>query len=75
MTTMKSDQASAALGAAILAGKAVGLFDSIETAVENMAQVKDTYSPDSENRQVYEKGYELYKKLFRDLNECFETTL
>lgn len=75
MTTMKSDQASAALGAAILAGKAVGVFDSIEAAVESMAQVKDKYYPNSVNRQVYDNGFALYKKLFRDLNESFDATL
>ena len=73
LETVKSKEA-AALGAAILAGKAVGLFDSVETAVNSMVEVKDRTLPDREKREVYEKGYAMYQKLFQDLAECFEET-
>lgn len=73
ITTVKSREA-ASLGAAILAGKAVGHFSSISDAVSSMVEEKDSYTPNSKNSHVYEKGYEMYKKLLADLGECFELT-
>lgn len=73
LVTMKSKEA-ATLGAAILAGKAVGLFPDLDSAVSSMAEEKDRYQPNAENRAVYDRGYEMYQKLFRDLGECFEKT-
>lgn len=72
--TVKSKEA-ACLGAAVLAGAATGLFDSIDSAVDNMVEVKDVYVPNTANREVYNKGYIMYKKLFNNLKECFEETL
>lgn len=73
LVTMKSKEA-ATLGAAILAGKAVGLFPDLDSAVSSMAEEKDRYKPNADNRAVYDKGYEMYQKLFKDLGECFEKT-
>lgn len=66
---------AASLGAAILAGKAVGIFDSLSDAVDSMVEVKKRTEPDSENREVYERGYAMYRKLFEDLSGCFEESL
>lgn len=66
---------AASLGAAILAGKAVGIFDSLSDAVDSMVEVKKRTEPDSENRKVYERGYAMYRKLFEDLAGCFEESL
>ena len=74
MMTTKSKEA-ACLGAALLAGKAVGIFDSIDKAVDSMIDIKSTFEPDPENKKVYETAYKLYQKLFNDLSECFEQTL
>ncbi|MGN0733541.1 MAG: FGGY-family carbohydrate kinase [Emergencia sp.] len=71
MITMKSKEA-ACLGAAILAGKATGLFEDIDSAVESMLEVKQTFEPNEDNREVYDDGYRMYCKLFNDLSECFE---
>lgn len=73
METVKSVEA-ASLGAAILAGKAVGIFDSVESAVDSMVEVKERTVPLTENRTVYEEGYKMYQKLFADLSDCFELT-
>lgn len=73
LVTMRSREA-ATLGAAILAGKAVGLFPTLDSAVSNMAEEKDRYKPNADHRAVYDKGYEMYQKLFKDLGECFEKT-
>lgn len=74
LETVKSVEA-ASLGAAILAGKAVGIFDSVESAVESMVEVKERVIPDVENYEAYRTGYAMYQKLFNDLTECFEETL
>lgn len=73
LETVKSVEA-ASLGAAILAGKATGVFDSIENAVESMVEVKERTLPRTEDYETYEQGYRMYKKLFADLGECFEMT-
>lgn len=73
LVTMKSKEA-ASLGAAILAGKAVGLFPSLDSAVQSMAEEKDRYQPNEANREVYDRGYQMYQQLFKDLTACFEKT-
>jgi sugar (pentulose or hexulose) kinase len=70
VTTNASE--AACLGAAVLAGKGVGMFTSLEDAVIKMAQIKKAYNPNSKNAQVYAKGYEIYKTVFHDLEKAFE---
>ena len=74
LLTTKSKEA-ACLGAAILAGKAVGIFDSIDGAVDRMIGIKAEFEPVPGNREVYENGYKTYCKLFKDLTGCFEQTI
>jgi xylulokinase len=74
VVTMTSPEA-ACLGAAILAGKGINMFENIEDAVEKMAIVKDTFIPNSKNKNIYDNAYTMYKKLFNDLSECFEKTI
>ncbi|MGX8709523.1 MAG: xylulokinase [bacterium] len=63
---------AACLGAAILAGYATGIFDSIENACDNMIEVVARYKPNPENKAVYDHGYEVYKKMQTDCAELFE---
>ena len=70
VVTMDSKEA-ACLGAAILAGKGIGVFNDIEEACLSMVHEKRRFEPSKENAEVYEKQYEMYKKLFVDLEECF----
>lgn len=74
LETVNSVEA-ASLGAAILAGKAVGVFESLSEAAESMVAVKERTVPDLDNRAVYEEGYAMYQKLFRDLEGCFEKSV
>lgn len=67
-----SAQDTACLGAAILAGKAVGVFESIEAAVDSMVRIKRTFTPNPDNKAVYEKQYKKFKMLFNALTELFE---
>ena len=67
-----SSQDTACLGAAILAGCAVGVFESIESAVNQMVRVKKTFEPDMRNHENYKKLYKKYKLLFQSLAALFE---
>ena len=55
---------AASLGAAMLAGIAVGCFAGVEEAVEKMAKVKYTYEPDKEKGRQYQEKYEEYVKIY-----------
>ena len=70
IVTLRCKEA-ASLGAAILAGKAAGLFESVPEACERMVEIDRRYTPNPQNRDVYDQGYRKYKKLFRDLTELF----
>lgn len=70
--TTQSAQDAACLGAAILAGTAAGIFDSIESACDSMVEIKKVYTPNPENKAVYARQYEKYKKLFQVLDPVFE---
>ncbi len=53
-----------AIAAAVVAGAANGGYDDFATAQAAMTGVKEVvYKPISENREVYEKMYKLYKQL------------
>lgn len=62
---------AACLGAAVLAGKATGVFSDLESACNNMLHIKKIYTPNPENEKRYDYMYESYKKLFGDLTEMF----
>lgn len=60
------------LGAAILAGKGVGLYSSYKEAVEKTIQIKKRYEPNSNNHEVYQRSMELYLELYKDLKGTFK---
>lgn len=68
-----TNEEAATLGAAILAGKAVGLYASVEEAAEQMIQIKERFEPDPANRGVYDDTYGTYGKLYDALCPLFET--
>ena len=55
------------LGAAILAGVGVGMYENFEDAVSQTVQITRRYEPDHSNDQVYEKNYETYLALYENL--------
>lgn len=63
---------AACLGAAILAGHAVGIFDSIEAACDSMIEVVARYEPNPANKEIYDRGFEIYKKMQNDCAELFD---
>ena len=57
------------LGAAILAGIGTGVWNSFEEAAARTVSVRGTYEPDPENKAVYDRGYEVYRKLYENLKD------
>lgn len=53
------------LGAAILAGCAIGKFNSIEEGVGNMVSIAEIFDPDPELNRIYEEKYQKYKELYQ----------
>jgi xylulokinase len=70
VVTLAFDE-QACLGAAILAGTAVGLYSSPDEAAQELVTVADRYEPDPDIRPTYDLGYELYVQLYEKLEELF----
>jgi len=62
---------TAALGVAILAGVATGVFNSIREAVESMVSINEVISPSEANRDIYGRQYSRYVKLYRTVEALF----
>jgi xylulokinase len=71
VTTTLHEEDAACLGAAILAGKAVGLFRNLEDAVKDMVIIRTKFEPNPKNSKVYDKLYTKYIKLYESLIELF----
>jgi xylulokinase len=70
--TTTIQEVEACLGAAILAGKAAGIFKSIDQACQVMVSIKDQFIPNSGNFQIYDTLYAKYVKLYENLCDIFE---
>ena len=64
-------QAEACLGAAVLAGKAAGLFKSVDDACTKMVQIKEQFKPNETNFEAYDESYGKYVQLYNDLCSLF----
>ena len=51
------------LGSAMLAGVAIGMFDSFEESVERCVRVADEVTPIPENMKIYEEGFQIYREI------------
>lgn len=70
--TMKNSESAACLGAAILAGVAAGVWDSVEDTAERLAVYEREYMPVESNRGVYAKLLQGYKKLLGESRGLFD---
>jgi xylulokinase len=68
--TMKNEEA-ACLGAAIVAGVGVGLFQSLEQACGSMVELKGRQEPDPKNRDLYAAHFRKYVGLYDALVGMF----
>lgn len=64
------DQESTSLGAAMLGGLAVGMFESLEAASGKLA-VKRAFAPDPAEKAAYEAGYRDYLNMYRQFAPLF----
>ena len=67
-----TNEEAATLGAAILAGKAIGVYSSAEEAAEQMIQIKQRFDPNPANRAVYDEAFSTYIRLYDALCPLFE---
>ena len=66
-----SDTATA-LGAAILAGVGVGIYNSFEEAVEKTISVKREHVPDKMNFDLYNTNYQIYLDIYKNLKDTMK---
>ncbi|NMC13069.1 MAG: hypothetical protein GYA34_09310 [Chloroflexi bacterium] len=69
LTTINEEAAT--LGAAILAGKAIGLYSSVQEAANQMVQIKNRFEPTKENQVIYDETYNTYVNLYNALCPLF----
>jgi xylulokinase len=62
---------TAALGVAMLAGVAAGTFDSVEEAAKSMISISDRLMPSETNRDIYDKQYSMYVRLYKAVEKLF----
>lgn len=53
-----------ALGAAILAGYGIGIFENISTTARNLVKWDRTYNPDMENNKIYKEQYAVWREAY-----------
>ena len=61
-----------ALGAALLAGTGVGIYQSVQQACEKVIKKKSIQTPNKDSVELYKTNYELYKRLYLSLKDNFE---
>ena len=62
------------LGAALLAGVGVGMYEGFEDAVSQTVKITRRYEPDMENKEIYQKNYGTYIALYKELKELMRET-
>ena len=62
---------TASLGAAMLAGYALNIFNNLEEATEKMIRLNKRYIPDKLNDAVYSEAYDRYINLYNLLEPMF----
>ena len=64
-----SSDTSTTLGAAMLAGVAVGIYSDFHDAVKKSVSIKKIYMPNSDNHEIYIKGYKTYLEIYKNLKD------
>ena len=73
MEVPSSDTATT-LGAALLAGVGVGMYESFEEAVEKNVNKGRVHTPNVEHKEIHEKNYETYRALYEQLKSLMKKT-
>ncbi len=67
-----SSDTATTLGAAILAGVGVGMYQSFEEAVELTVKVKRHHEPDMAKHEIYQKNYKTYLEIYKNLRSTMK---
>lgn len=67
-----SSDTATTLGAAMLAGKAVGMYRDYEEAVSLAVKETRRHEPNRENAAVYEENYQMYLELYQSLKKMMD---
>lgn len=67
-----SSDTATTLGAAMLAGKAVGMYQNYEEAVALAVKETRRHEPDRNHAAVYEDNYRIYRKLYEALKTLMD---
>ncbi|SHK92273.1 xylulokinase [Selenomonas ruminantium] len=67
-----SEAGGPALGVAILAGVAAGIFTDVPSACRKYISTTAVCQPEAEAHQYYERGHQLYQKLYQQLKDCYQ---
>ncbi len=62
------------LGAAMLAGKAIGMYASYDEAVKEAVRDTRSHEPDSSVKAAYDKAYETYLSVYENLKDLMQRT-
>lgn len=63
---------TSALGAAILTAKGVGLYPSIQASAEKMVHTERTFTPNPKHRELYDRLYGVYTKIYPALKDMYK---
>ena len=58
---------ASALGAAIMAGKGIGLYPDIADTARQLVKIEKKFLPDSSNNKIYKKAYDKWKETYKPL--------
>lgn len=54
-----------ALGAAIIAGLGVGIYNNIEDTAKKLVKIQHTYTPNKENHKVYNEMFPIWQEIYK----------
>lgn len=72
VVTLRTLEGSA-LGAALLAGVGAKIYSSVEESAREAIQVKEQMAPRPDNVQIYDRYYQVYRRLYPAVQELAHT--
>ncbi len=70
--TVPSSDTATTLGAVILAGVGIGMYESFEEAVRMTVKKTRHHEPSMENYEKYQKNYQIYLELYEQLKDTMK---
>jgi sugar (pentulose or hexulose) kinase len=60
------------LGVAIITAKGIGIYSSLDEAIDNMIKIKRVFEPDPNHVQIYKELYaNVYSKMYQALEPLY----